>query len=69
MSQRQLSALRKLAQMTFILTPTDETRRLYEALKVMKAPMSEDWGQSVNGGHSRQDKRISCCACGRSSFE
>ncbi|MBX3065064.1 MAG: hypothetical protein KF726_18935 [Anaerolineae bacterium] len=56
MSQRQLSALRKLAQMTFILTPTDETRRLYEVLKVMKAPMSEDSGKSVNGGQSRQDK-------------
>lgn len=41
--QRQLSALRKLAQMRFILTPgDDEARRLYEALKVIKAPaMSE----------------------------
>jgi hypothetical protein len=45
MSQRQLSALRKLAQMTFILTPTDETRRLYEALKVMKASVSENRGK------------------------
>lgn len=36
--QRQLSALRKLAQMAYILRPDDSTRRLYEALQVMKAP-------------------------------
>lgn len=36
--QRQLSALRKLAQMAFILTPNDDTRRFNEALKVLKAP-------------------------------
>jgi hypothetical protein len=69
MSQRQLSALRKLVQMTYILTTTDETRRLYESLKVMKAPCQRIRGKSINGGHSRQAKRISCCACGRSSFE
>jgi len=36
--QRQLSALRKLAQMAFILTTDDNTRRMYEALKIIKAP-------------------------------
>ena len=37
--QRQLSALRKLAQMRFLLNPQDDTaRRLHEALKVIKAP-------------------------------
>jgi integrase/recombinase XerD len=40
--QRQLSALRKLAQMAYILYPTDETRRYYEALKLIKAPVSAD---------------------------
>ncbi len=41
--QRQLSALRKLAQMRFILTPgDDEARRLHEALKVIKAPAMSD---------------------------
>jgi integrase/recombinase XerD len=36
--QRQLSALRKLAQMAYILNPDDTSRRIYEALKVVKAP-------------------------------
>lgn len=36
--QRQLSAMRKLAQVAYILDPNDTTRRLYEALKVVKAP-------------------------------
>lgn len=36
--QRQLSALRKLAQMAFVLTTDDNTRRMYEALKIIKAP-------------------------------
>ncbi|MBZ0292189.1 MAG: site-specific integrase [Anaerolineae bacterium] len=41
--QRQLSAMRKLAQMAYVLTPDDSTRRLYEALKIIKAPApSED---------------------------
>ncbi len=45
--QRQLSALRKLAQMRFILTPgDDEARRLHEALKVIKAPAMSDQGKS-----------------------
>lgn len=36
--QRQLSALRKLAQMLYVLHPIDENRRYAEALKLMKAP-------------------------------
>lgn len=36
--QRQLSALRKLAQMLYIIEPTDDHRRIVEALKVTKAP-------------------------------
>jgi integrase len=36
--QRQLSAMRKLAQMSYILRPDDTTRRIYEALKIIKAP-------------------------------
>lgn len=36
--QRQLSALRKLAQMAYVLTPSPDTHRLYEALKLAKAP-------------------------------
>jgi|HigsolmetaAR202D_1030399.scaffolds.fasta_scaffold04580_1 integrase/recombinase XerD len=39
--QRQLSAMRKLAQMLYILKPTDDTRRLVEALKVTKAPAGD----------------------------
>ena len=38
--QRQLSALRKLAQMVYILAPSEDTRRLVEALKVIKAPVA-----------------------------
>ena len=37
---RQLSALRKLAQMAYILTPNDDTRRMVEVLKVMKVPVT-----------------------------
>jgi len=36
--QRQLSALRKLAQMQFVLQPTDDARRNLEALSFVKAP-------------------------------
>jgi integrase len=36
--QRQLSAMRKLAQMAYVLEPNDSTRRIYEALKIIKAP-------------------------------
>src|SRR5690606_12530471 len=39
--QRQLSALRKLAQMLYILEPTDDHRRYVEALKVTKAPAGD----------------------------
>lgn len=43
--QRQLSALRKLAQMGYILSPDDATaHRLFEALKVVKAPAPPDTG-------------------------
>jgi integrase len=40
-----LSALRKLAQMFYILTPTEETRRIIEALKLIKVPSGGDSGQ------------------------
>lgn len=43
--QRQLSALRKLAQMMFITQPSEEIRRMYEALKVIKAPASPHMGK------------------------
>ena len=36
--KRQLSALRKLAQMAYILDPTDDTRRFYEALQLVRPP-------------------------------
>lgn len=39
--QRQLSAMRKLAQMLYILSPTDDNRRYVEALKVTKAPAGD----------------------------
>lgn len=42
--QRQLSALRKLAQMLYILDPNDSSRRYVEALRLTKAPTSEDSG-------------------------
>ena len=38
--QLQLSALRKLAQMLYILQQTDDTRRIIEALNVIKTPTS-----------------------------
>lgn len=47
--QRELSALRKLAQMAFILNPNDNTRRIYEALKVMKA-------STVSNGNNGQER-------------
>jgi integrase len=40
--QRQLSALRKLAQMAYVLTPDDNTRRIYEGLKIIKAPAPDE---------------------------
>ena len=43
--QRQLSALRKLAQMGYILTPTEDARRIVEALKVVKVPTGGASGQ------------------------
>ena len=43
--QRQLSALRKLAQMLYILRhPNDQTRQIVEALKVVKAPSGGESG-------------------------
>lgn len=36
--QRQLSAMRKLAQLLYILKPGDATRAMYEGLKIAKAP-------------------------------
>ena len=42
--QRQLSALRKLAQMLYILSPSDATRQIVEALKVVKAPTGGESG-------------------------
>ena len=43
--QRQLSALRKLAQMLYILDPSDDNRRYVEALKLTKAPAPQDNGK------------------------
>ena len=43
--QRQLSALRKLAQMAYILAPSEDTRRMNEALKVVKAPTGGGTGK------------------------
>lgn len=40
--QRQLSAIRKLAQMAYILQPGEDTRRMFEALKLIKAPAPVD---------------------------
>jgi integrase len=42
--QRQLSALRKLAQMAYILEPNDTTRRIVEALRVIKVPTGGESG-------------------------
>jgi integrase len=50
--QRQLSALRKLAQMLYILDPSDDHRRIVEALKLTKAPTS------VDAGEERQRKAL-----------
>jgi integrase len=50
--QRQLSALRKLAQMLYILDPTDDSRRYVEALRLTKAPTGED------SGHERSRKAL-----------
>ena len=43
--QRQLSALRKLAQMIYVLVGTEDARRAHEALMVIKAPLTEGSGQ------------------------
>ena len=42
--QRQLSALRKLAQMLYILHPTEDTRRVAEALTLIKVPAGGESG-------------------------
>jgi integrase/recombinase XerD len=39
--QRQLSALRKLAAMRQVLTPSESNRQIHEALKLIKAPVPE----------------------------
>jgi integrase len=39
-----MSALRKLAQMMYILNPTDDARRIVEALKVVKVPTGGESG-------------------------
>jgi integrase len=50
--QRQLSALRKLAQMLYIVDPSDDHRRIVEALKVTKAPAG-------TGGQERARRAMS----------
>jgi integrase/recombinase XerD len=50
--QRQLSALRQLAQMLYILDPSDDHRRIVEALKLTKAPTGE------SSGHERTRKAL-----------
>jgi integrase len=49
--QRQLSALRKLAQMALILRGSDDDRRIYEALQVIKAP-------TTSGGQERNRRAL-----------
>lgn len=39
--QRQLSALRTLARTLYVLAPADDTRRLWEGLKLLKAPQPQ----------------------------
>src|SRR5690606_19547448 len=50
--QRQLSALRKLAQMIYVLNPNETTRQNVEALKMIKAP-------AANGGIERIKRALS----------
>ena len=54
--QRQLSALRKLAQMHYILSPSDQTRQIFEALRVVKAPGGTAVGGE--GGNERTKKAL-----------
>lgn len=42
--QRQLSALRKLAQMAYVLSGSDDARRVYEALGMVKVPTGGSGG-------------------------
>src|SRR5688572_3798066 len=49
--QRQLSALRKLAAMLYVLQPTEDNRRALEALKMVKAPKGD-------GGQERQRRAL-----------
>jgi integrase len=42
--QRQLSALRKLTQMLYILAPSEETRRMADALTMIKVPAGGETG-------------------------
>ena len=53
--QRQLSAMRKLAQMAYIITPDDETRRLYEGLRLIKAPVPD----TIQPGQERRKRALS----------
>lgn len=50
--QRQLSALRKLAQMLYVLSPSDQTRQIVEALRMVKAPVGD-------GGHQHERRALS----------
>jgi integrase len=47
--QRQLSAFRKLAEMRYILRPDDDSRRIMEALRVIKAPVTDAAGHEREG--------------------
>jgi integrase len=53
--QRQLSALRKLAQMRHIRAPSDATRQIVEALKVVKASAASLTGEP---GHERAKRAL-----------
>ncbi|MBK8034124.1 MAG: hypothetical protein IPK17_32415 [Chloroflexi bacterium] len=55
--KRQLSALRKLAQMAYVLNPTDDTRRFYEALRIR--PTTHGRRQRQDAGAPSADARPS----------
>ena len=60
--QRQLSALRQLAQMLYILTQTDASKRLYDALMMIRAPTAA--ARNAAGAPYPRLKLTRCCACG-----
>ncbi len=64
--QRQLSALRKLAQMLYILHPTEDTRRVAEALTLIKVPAGGESGTNVPDERLRRLKPTRCCGSGTS---